>query len=121
MGKLLAVRRGLAAAALAGAAVVAGPAVTASAAPASAASTGKFRLCSNGFYDSYAVFPGRGGFTTLPVLFGTCAVSSVPGIANEQVDLYEADRTYIGSTIYNGSIGETVTTIPGPSFYVSVE
>jgi hypothetical protein len=28
-----------------------------------------------------------------------------------------AASEYIGSTIYNGSVGETIVTIPGPSFY----
>jgi hypothetical protein len=41
---------------------------------------------------------------------------------NEQVNVYEydnGDSIYIGSTIYNGLDGETITTVAGPSFYVS--
>jgi hypothetical protein len=79
---------------------------------------GDFELCSEGGYDSQAVFPDRGGFATFIVPPGWCYVFPYGGTSNEQVDVYDSDNNqYIGSTIYNGLVGETVVTIPGPSFY----
>jgi hypothetical protein len=79
---------------------------------------GDFELCSEGGYDSYAVFPDRGGFATFVVPNGWCYIFPYGGNSNEEVNVYEANNNqYIGSTIYNGSVGETIVTIPGPSFY----
>lgn len=82
------------------------------------AQAGDFELCSEGGYDSYASFPDRGGLATYVVPNGSCYVTYLGGDTNEQVNIYEANNNhYIGSTIYNGSVGETIVTIAGPSFY----
>lgn len=114
-------------AAVAGLAVLAGPAVMASAATTSPAGTdvravadqaGDFALCSDGGYGSFAVFPDRGGWSTVVIPNGVCLRYAMGGNINEEVDVYDADNgQYIGSTIYNGLVGETIVTIPGPSFY----
>jgi hypothetical protein len=79
---------------------------------------GNFELCSEGGYYSYASFPDRGGASTYLVPNGWCYVFPYGGNSNEQVNVYDANNNqYIGSTIYNGSVGETIVTIPGPSFY----
>jgi len=102
---------------------VAGPATIASASVARPADeAGYFALCSQGGYTSYAEWPDRGGLETVLVDNGTCLTVYLRGDVNEQVNVYEydnGDSIYIGSTIYNGLDGETITTVAGPSFYVS--
>jgi hypothetical protein len=74
-------------------------------------------LCSEGGYASYISFPNRGGLFSEGVPNGYCAFFPWAG-NNEQVNVYDYDnKQYIGSTIYNGSVGETIVTIAGPSFY----
>lgn len=105
---------------------LAGPATAASAAVARPAdSAGLLTLCSNG-YTSFARIPDRGGWSTLLVNSGSCSEYDLGGSWNEEVDVYEfgggngttSASTYIGSTIYNGSVGLTIVTVPGPSFFV---
>ena len=105
----------------AGVAAVAGL-VVANTVPAVSASAdaGALTLCSKGGYASYVVFPGgtRGGWSTFVIPNGQCYTTHAGGNANEDVDVYDADANqYIASTIYNGSVGETIVTIVGPSFY----
>jgi hypothetical protein len=96
---------------IAGLATAVVPAVSAS------ASSGVLTLCSEGGYPSYAVFPGRGGLSTYVIPNGQCYSTYLGGTTNEEVDVYANNWQYIGSTIYNGSVGETIVTIAGPSFY----
>jgi len=108
--KLLAA--GMAAAASLTAAAVIVPATSASAA------TGVFTLCSDGGYGSVAQFPDRGYLETVVIDPGRCTSLVLGGDTNEQVNVIDADTDQlIGSTIYNGSVGETIVTIAGPSFY----
>lgn len=101
-----------------GVAVAAGLAFAVIPAASASASSGVFTLCSEGGYSSYVVFPGRGGLSTFVIPAGECYGTALGGSTNEQVDVYDADGgQYIGSTIYNGSVGETLVTISGPSFY----
>jgi hypothetical protein len=96
---------------------VAHPAAPASAEQA-AAFGGNLELCSFGEYASYASFPGRSGLSAFVIPNGTCYGTFLGGNTNEQVNVYDADNNqYIGSTIYNGSVGETIVTIAGPGFY----
>jgi hypothetical protein len=100
---------------LALAGVVAGPALSASASP------GTFTLCSQGGYDSWVDIPPvdfETGMATVIVPDGSCQTWPFDGgFENRKVDVYQAGGQYIGSTIYNGSVGETIVTIAGPSFY----
>jgi hypothetical protein len=99
---------------------VAGPATVASANAAKPADTaGYFTLCSEGGYTSYAEWPDRGGLSTVLVDNGNCLTVYLGGDENEQVNVYEYNGSsiYIGSTIYNGLVGETIVTVAGPSFY----
>jgi hypothetical protein len=92
------------------------------AAAAAAATPGKFTLCSQGPYSSYASFPARGGMQTQIIPQGACRTYDLGGSANEQVNVYKylsAGGQLIGSTIYNGSVGEKIVTIAGPSFYIA--
>lgn len=116
MLKLTSRTSGVAVAAALGLAVSIGTAGAASAAVRPADSAGIFTLCSDGGYGSYAVFPGYIG--TSVVYAGNCGNFTVSVYQNIQVDVYEANGTYIGSTIYNGLAGETIVTVAGPSFYV---
>ncbi|SNQ50181.1 conserved exported hypothetical protein [Frankia canadensis] len=84
---------------------------------ASASTPGKLTLCSNGGFDSYAEFPGRGGFSTYIIPAGTCHTTNLGGSVIEQVNVHKGNGAYIGSTIYNGSVGLVIVTISGPSFY----
>jgi hypothetical protein len=48
---------------------------------------------------------------------GTCCDTFLDGNTNEQVSVYDADNNqYIGSTIYNGPVGETIVTVAGLNF-----
>jgi hypothetical protein len=86
--------------------------------PAASADTGALTLCSQGGYGSYAQWPDRGDFSTFVIPNGQCYTSNVGGNTNEDIDIYDAcTNQLIGSTIYNGSVGETIVTIAGPSFY----
>lgn len=70
-----------------------------------------------GGYASYASFPGHGGLSTLVIPNGTCCDTFLDGYTNEQVSVYDADNNqYIGSTIYNGPVGETIVTVAGLNF-----
>ncbi|CUU59364.1 hypothetical protein Ga0074812_12741 [Parafrankia irregularis] len=67
-------------------------------------------------------FPGRGGLSTFIIPNGSCHSTSLGGNYNEQIDVYRWDggEHYLGSTIYNGSVGLVVVTIGGPSYYAYV-
>ncbi|GLZ02341.1 hypothetical protein [Actinoplanes sp. NBRC 103695] len=99
--------------------VVAGPAVAASAKPASTqgAGPGRLILCNTAGLDgAVAEFPGRGGLSTTIVPNNLCNTFTLGGNTNEQVDFYVNNGTrYVASTIYNGSVGLTAQTIPGPN------
>ena len=114
MVRLTSRKAGLALAASIGLAVSLG-----TAGAASADTAGNFELCSGGNYSSYAVFPDRGGWSTNVVPVGYCYVYGLGGSTNEDVDVYLYNGTsyYLGSTIYNGSVGETIVTTAS-SFYV---
>jgi hypothetical protein len=129
MSNPFSVRRGLTTAALVALAVTAGPAVSASAdtahPPAPAVSAGSFdlpgwiTLCSDGGYNTVVMIPAVWGYyTDLYAAAGTCESGYVGPTDNVEVDVY-GDGGYIGSTIFNGADGETLTTVAGPSFYVS--
>jgi hypothetical protein len=83
---------------------------------------GYFTLCSDGGYGSTVFFPDRGDWTTGIVPAGSCYTYDLGGSINEEVDVYmqtsPSGGVGIGSTIYNGAVGETIVTIAGPSFYV---
>ena len=82
------------------------------------AEAGALTLCSEGGYASYVVFPDRGGFSTFVIPNGQCHTTVLGGNGNEDVEVFDGDTNQvIASTIYNGSVGETIVTIPGPSFY----
>ncbi|CAO5155186.1 Streptomyces killer toxin-like beta/gamma crystallin domain-containing protein [Frankia sp. AiPs1] len=117
MRKLFSLRRMVILAVLGLVAAVAGPAST-----ASASTPGKLTVCSQGGYDSHVVFPGRGGWSTYLIQPGTCYTSTISGTINEQIDVYQYDGRdhYLGSTIYNGSVGLVVVTTSGPSYYAYV-
>jgi hypothetical protein len=68
-------------------------------------------------YASYVAFPSRGGLTTRIAGDGSCVSDYIGGSTNESVDVYVSSGRYIGSTIFNGSAGETIVTTPGFSFY----
>jgi hypothetical protein len=89
------------------------------ASPEQTGQAGDLVLCSEGGYGSYITLPDRSGFFTTTVPNGWCYTFAVPGgDTNEQVNVYDANNNqYIGSTIYNGSVGETIVTIAGPRFY----
>jgi hypothetical protein len=103
----------------AGATAVAGiAAAIALPASASADTVGYITVCSNGGFDSYVSFPDRSGWVTSVIPSGWCDTTQAGGNSNEQIDVYDSDTgQLIGSTIYNGSVGETIVTIAGPSFY----
>ena len=107
-------RRALVVTAAAGLALAAAPIVDAS---ASAQAAGQITVCSNGGYASYAAFPGRGGWATYVASPGSCVTLNAGGNVNERVDVYTGWGQYIASTIYNGTFGETIVTVAGPSFY----
>jgi hypothetical protein len=122
-------RRGLMTAALAALAVTAAPAVAADAATAHSSALavsagitdvpGWITLCSDGGYDTVLMIPAVWGYyTDLYAAAGSCESAYVGPTDNVEVDLY-GDGGYIGSTIFNGADGETLTTVAGPSFYVS--
>ena len=122
-------RRGLTAAALAAVAVIAGPAVAAGAATAHPSAPavsngvidvpGWITLCSDGGYDSVLMIPAVwGDYTDLYAAAGECESAWVGYTDNVEVDVY-GDGGEIGATIFNGADGETLTTVAGPSFYVS--
>jgi len=119
MLKLTSRKAGLAVAASIGLAVSLTTAGAASAAVRPADSAGNFELCSGGNYSSYASFPGRGGWSTNVVPVGYCYVYNIGGNVNETVNVYLYNGTsyYLGSTIYNGLLGETIVTT-ATSFYV---
>jgi hypothetical protein len=125
----LSVRRGLTLAALAALAVTAGPAVSASAAtahpPAPAVRAGIvdvpgwITLCSAGGYASVLMIPAVWGYyTDLYAAAGECYSAYAGPTGNVEVDVY-GDGGYIGSTIFSGADLETISTVGGPSFYVS--
>ena len=69
-------------------------------------------------YDSQVQFPDRGGWGTYIIPNGQCYTTNAGGNSNEGINVYDWSTSQnIGSTIYNGSSGETIVTIPGPSFY----
>jgi hypothetical protein len=108
--KILAAGTGVAAAAGLAFAIV--PAASAS------ASSGVLTLCSEGGYWSNVEFPDRGGLSTYVIPPGECYGTPLGGSFNEQANVYDSNTgRLIGSTIYNGSVGETIVTIAGPSFY----
>lgn len=104
----------------AGATAVAGTAAAiASTASASADTSGALTVCSSGGFGSSASFPNRGGWGTFVIPNGQCYTTQAGGNINEQINVYDADTgQLIASTIYNGSVGETIVTIAGPSFYI---
>jgi hypothetical protein len=118
MRKLLSLRRVVVMAVLVGLAAV--TAVVGSATVASASTPGLFTICSEGGYASNAVFPDRGGFSTFAIPDGSCRSMDMGGSQNEQVDVYKNGDQYLGSTIYNGSVGLVVVTISGPTYYAYV-
>jgi hypothetical protein len=115
--------------AVAALAVTAGPAVAAEAATARSSAPavsagiidvpGWITLCSDGGYDSVLMIPAVWGYyTDLYAAARSCESAYVGSTNNVEVDVY-GDGGYIGSTIFNGADGETLTTVAGPSFYVS--
>jgi hypothetical protein len=102
------------------------PAASASAATASPAHTaswagaqdspGYLTVCDGGDYGINVSFPDRGGLGFAPFV-GQCGTVYLGGSQNEQVNVYTSTGAYVGSTIYNGSQGETIVGIAGPSFY----
>jgi hypothetical protein len=87
--------------------------------PAASADAGALTLCSEGGYTSAVVFPDRGDYSTVGIPNGQCyTFDNWAGTTNEEADVYDrGTNQYIGSTIYNGSVGETIVTTAGPSFY----
>jgi hypothetical protein len=81
---------------------------------------GYFTLCSDGGYTSVVSWVDRGNRSVLAPA-GTCFTIYMGGTYNEQINVYDdvnGTFYYIGSTIYNGLVGETLVTVGGPSFYV---
>jgi hypothetical protein len=99
--------------------VAGGPAVAASAKPA-VMEAGVLSLCSEGGYGSYLTFPKWGGVNSVIVPNGSCRNLSWPGSVDVDVDVYMADGQYIGSTIYNGSVGLNIFTHAGPTFVTTI-
>ena len=96
--------------------VAAGPTAAASAAPA-AMEPRVLTLCSAGGYNSFLEFPDRGGLQLNVVSNGSCMRwDQLGGSANERVDVFGFNNRYIGSTVYNGSVGLNVVTLAGPTF-----
>jgi hypothetical protein len=100
---------------LALAGVVAGPALSASASP------GTITVCSEGGYGTWVDIPPvdhESGMFMDVVRDGSCNTWAFDSYGeNRQVEVYTEDWQSLGSTIYNSSVGETIVTIPGPSFY----
>jgi DNA-directed RNA polymerase specialized sigma24 family protein len=91
--------------------------------PATAAQAdtwGQFTLCSDGYYNSYAVFPERNLATTI-VDAGSCTTLNLSGNVKELVDLYEDNGTFVGQFAYNDNSGAGVSTTGdsgAPGYYL---
>jgi hypothetical protein len=114
MRKLFTVRRGAVVATLAVLAAVAGPAMT-----ASAAAPGQLTICFQEPADVNVLFPDSDTSVNLAVARPVCHDSNIGGSINERVDII-ANGQYLGSTIYNGSVGLVIVITPGPSYYAYV-
>ncbi len=101
----------------AGAVTVAGLAAAVIPAASASAAAGGLTVCSRGGYLSYVDIPayGASSFVANP---DHCVTTWFGGNTNVQIYVYDVNSGQeIGSTIYNGSVGETIVTIDGPSFY----
>ncbi|AUY53467.1 hypothetical protein [Streptomyces sp. CB01881] len=97
------------AAAAAGCAAAVLTAVLVPAGAAQAATPGQFTLCSDGYYSSYAEFPGR-HLATKIVAPGTCSTLNLSGNTKEFVVLHQDNGAIVGSFSYDDAAGTGVST-----------